>query len=249
MSENNKIVTPSYINTILRKLYDWMPLKRKKGGIVQNVVDENGNLVLNTTNENELALGQYNVTDSNTILSIGIGDKFERKNAIKITKDGEIFIITNINGGSAESLQHVLDKKGVDIYDNYSDMLKYMNSDYIGKCLYLKQDSTYNNVVYPEGLYIVSIDATDNIILSKIGDSLNNDLSNYYTKEEVNDIISNIVLGDTSDIYYTKDDIDDMLGSISERLESVEDFIDEPILINDLELIIKKDLNNDGNIG
>jgi hypothetical protein len=37
--------------------------------------------------------------------------------------------------------------------------------------------------------------------------------------------------------------------SLNDRIEVVEEFIDEPINVNELELIIKKDLNNDGNIG
>lgn len=44
-------------------------------------------------NDNEHASGQYNKSDENTIFSVGIGtSENDRKNAIKITKDGEVYI-------------------------------------------------------------------------------------------------------------------------------------------------------------
>jgi HEPN domain-containing protein len=239
--KQDKIVTTSYINTILTKLHEWMPFKRRNGGVIQN--DTNI-----TTNENEIALGSYNMSDSNTILSIGIGDEVEKKNAIKICKDGEVFIITNPTTGNVESLQKVLDKKGVEICDEYIDMIKYMNESYIGKCLFLKSDSQYDDVLYEEGLYIVSYSSTG-IKLVKISGSLKKELNNYYTNEEVNEILKNIIAGDFSDIYYSKDEINEMLSNISKSLEEVNDFIEKPIDVIDLEIITKRDLNNDNKIG
>lgn len=253
MSQNNtqKIVNTSYIDTILRRLYDWMPFKRKNGGIVQDSKDENGESTLTTLNDGEIALGKYNSTDSNTILTIGIGDKIEKKNAIKICKNGEIYIVTNLLNGKVESLQTALDKKGVEVCSDYESMIPYISEEYLGKCIYLTQSSSYNDNVYDEGLYIVSLSTKtgEKIKLVKIGDSLKNDLSNYYTKEEVNELIKDITAGDLSDIYYSKDDIDNIVMSLNDRIEIVEEFIDEPINVNELESIIKKDLNNDGNIG
>lgn len=251
MSNNEKLVSVSYIETILTKLYDWMPFKRKNGGIQQDSRDEDGNITTQITNSDEIALGRYNLTDSNTILSIGIGDVSERKNAIKITKNGEVFIVTNLINGSAESLQHTLDRKGVNICNDYNEMIPYISEDYLGKCLYLTKDSVYENETYKEGLYIVSINTkgSKKIKLFKIGDSIQTDLSNYYTKSEIDEIVKNIVAGDLTDVYYTKSEIDDMLSNVSDRLEVIEEFVDTPIMTSDLENIIKKDLNNDGNIG
>lgn len=239
--KQDKIVTTSYINTILTKLYEWMPFKRRNGGVIQN--DTNI-----TTNENEIALGSYNMSDSNTILSIGIGNNIDKKNAIKICKNGEIFIVTNPLNGKVESLQEVLDKNGVSICDDYEEMISYINESYIGKCFYLKSESVYNDNSYEEGLYIISF-SSDGIKPIKIGDSIKKELSNYYTKSEVNEILKNIIAGDFADIYYSKDDIDSMLSNINDRLDGVEEFIEEPIAIKDLEMITKIDLNNDGKIG
>lgn len=250
IENTNKIINTSYIDAILKKLYDWMPFKRDNGGIIQDSFDENGINTLSISNIGEIALGKYNVTDSNTILSIGIGDVIEKKNAIKINKNGEIYIVTNLLNGKVESLQESLDKKGVEICNDYNSMIPYISDNYLGKCLYLTQSTIYNDNLYEEGLYIVSYNTNiNNIDLIKIGDSLSQDLSKYYTKEEVDEIISNIVLGDLTDIYYTKSEIDELLKSVTNRIEIIENFIDTPIMVNELEIIVGKDLNNDGNIG
>lgn len=248
--QQNRLVSESFVKRILENLHVWLPFRKKQNGsIVQ--IDKNGNTTNITSNENEIALGQYNLTDSNTILSIGIGDKISRKNAVKITKDGNIYIVTNFKNQKVESLQESLDRKGVEICNSYEEMLPYISQSYIGKCLYLPKPVMYESKTFEEGLYIVSLSTQDqnNIKLFKIGDSLQSDLSNYYTKDEVDEIVKNIAAGDLTDIYYSKDDIDEMLSAIAQRLENIETFIDEPIDVIDLELIVQKDLSGDGIIG
>lgn len=237
----DKVITTEYLNTILSKLYNWMPFKRKNNGIIQN----DSNIVTNT---NEIALGSYNETDSNTILSIGIGDENNRKNAIKICKDGQIHIVTNFANHTSESLQHLLDLNGVSLCDDYSIVMDYSNEDYLGKLLYLTKESTYLDEVYEIGLYIIS--RCDNGIKPfKIADSIKKELSNYYTKSEVEELITKISMGDLSGIYYTKSEIDEIVNSIDNRVSKTEAFVERPITLNELEVIINEDINSDGNIG
>lgn len=237
----DKVITTEYLNTILSKLYNWMPFKRKNNGIIQN----DSNIVTNT---NEIALGSYNETDSNTILSIGIGVENNRKNAIKICKDGQIHIVTNFTNHTSESLQHLLDLNGVSLCDDYSIVMDYSNEDYLGKLLYLTKESTYLNEVYEIGLYIIS--RCDNGIKPfKIADSIKKELSNYYTKSEVEELITKISMGDLSGIYYTKSEIDGIVNSIDNRVSKTEAFVEQPITLNELEVIINEDINSDGNIG
>ena len=127
MSETNKqkLATVGYVEAILRKLQDWMPFKRKNGGIYQDSKDENGEQTLQTTNTGEIALGKYNKSELDTLLSIGIGSREERKNAISFKNNGEIFIITDIKNYKVESLQHILDTKGVTIISDESELDKY----------------------------------------------------------------------------------------------------------------------------
>ena len=105
-----KLATVGYVEAILHKLQDWMPFKRKNGGILQDSKDENGEQTLQTTNTGEIALGKYNKSDIETLLSIGIGSREERKNAISFKNNGEIFIITDITTGKVASLQNALNQ-------------------------------------------------------------------------------------------------------------------------------------------
>ena len=46
-----------------------------------------------TENENEIALGKYNISSGDTVFSFGIGtSENDRKNAVEIKKDGNIYI-------------------------------------------------------------------------------------------------------------------------------------------------------------
>ena len=44
------------------------------------------------TNANEVALGKYNISNSDTHFSIGIGNSSERKNAFEVKHNGDIYI-------------------------------------------------------------------------------------------------------------------------------------------------------------
>ena len=242
---SNKVVTEAYLSKILDKLYKWMPLKRNNGGIIQNEGEEN---TLQTINNGEVALGKYNETDSNTLLTIGIGEEGDRKNAIKICKNGEIYIISNIQNRTTESLQSLLDKKGVTICDSYIDMMSYSTQDYLGKMLYLTSDSYYEDQKYDEGLYIVSL-GNGGVKLIKIADALKKELSNYYTKAEVEKMINEITLGDFSGVYYTKTEVDNLINPLIDKVDQHQEFMHSPISVNDLEEITMTDINKNGIVG
>ena len=91
----------------------------------------------------------------------------------------------------------------------------------------------------------------------KSGSDIKVDLSNYYTKEEVNILIDKINSGDIDlTNYYTISEVDEKIDKLSSdiseltvRVDNIEDWIDTPISNDDLELIIGKDLDNNGKIG
>ena len=255
ITNKQKLATVSYVEAILHKLQDWMPFKRKNGGILQDSKDENGEQTLQTTNTGEIALGKYNTSDDETLLSIGIGSRKERKNAISFKKNGEIFIITDIQNYKVESLQHILDTKGVTILNNESELDEYKTFENLGRMFYVNNEFG--------ALYVISYKTPSGYDAFKIGDSIETDLSNYYTKEEVftkeevRELIDGITAGNIDLAnYYTISQVDEkvenlqgQIDNIDGRLTVVEDIIETPISTEDLETIIGSDINNDGKIG
>ena len=257
MPETNKqkLATVGYVEAILRKLQDWMPFKRKNGGIFQDSRDENGEQTLQTINTGEIALGKYNKSELDTLLSIGIGSREERKNAISFKNNGEIFIITDIKNYKVESLQHILDTKGVTILSDESELDEYKTLENVGRMFYINNEFG--------ALYVISYKTPSGYDAFKIGDSIETDLSNYYTKEEVftkeevRELINRIQAGDIDLAnYYTISQVDEkvenlqgQIDNMDNRLTFVEDVIETPISTEDLETIIGIDVNNDGKIG
>ena len=247
-NKNQKVATVGYVETILHKLQDWMPFKRKNGGIIQDSKGENDEQTLQTTNDGEIALGTYNKTDIETILSIGIGSREERKNAISFKKNGEIFIVTDIVNYKTESLQSILDKKGVTILSNESELEEFKTSDNLGRMFYINSENG--------GLYVISYKVPSGYDAFKIASSVETDLSNFYTKEEVNKLIDAVNTGDIDLAnYYTILQVDEkvealqeQIDNIDDRLTFVEDVIETPISTEDLEGIIGLDMNKDGKI-
>ena len=255
ITNKQKLATVGYVEAILHKLQDWMPFKRKNGGILQDSRGENNEQTLQTSNTGEIALGKYNKSvDGETLLSIGIGSREERKNAISFKNNGEIFIITDITTGKVSSLQNALNQKGVTFCNTSEEFEKFYNEESLGKLLYLlESDDTYT-----AGLYVIGIQSNGgNIVPFKSGSDIKVDLSNYYTKEEVRDLINEIQAGNIDLAnYYTIAQVDAKINKINldiseltVRVDNIEDWIDTPISNDDLELIIGKDLNNNGNIG
>ena len=94
ITNKQKLATVSYVEAILRKLQDWMPFKRKNGGILQDSKDENGEQTLQTTNNGEIALGKYNKSEIDTLLSVGISLRVPNANttALIMTTKGIHFL-------------------------------------------------------------------------------------------------------------------------------------------------------------
>ena len=226
ITNKQKLASVSYVEAILHKLQDWMPFKRKNGGILQDSRDDNGDQTLQTSNEGEIALGTYNKTDIDTILSIGIGSREERKNAISFKKNGEIFIVTDIVNYKTESLQSILDKKGVTILSDESDLEEFKTSDNLGRMFYINSENG--------GLYVIGYKLPSGYDAFKIASSVETDLSNYYTISQVDERVENL-----------QGQIDNM----DNRLTFVEGVIEDPISTEDLEDIIGLDMNKDGKIG
>ena len=249
ITNKQKLATVGYVEAILHKLQDWMPFKRKNGGILQDSKDENGEQTLQTTNTGEIALGKYNKSELDTLLSIGIGSREERKNAISFKKNGEIFIITDIKNYKVESLQHILDTKGVTIISDESELDEYKTFENLGRMFYINNEFG--------ALYVISYKTPTGYDAFKIGDSIETDLSNYYTKEEVHALIDSITAGEIDlTNYYTISQVDEkienlqgQIDTMDDRLTFVEGVLETPISTEDLETIISSDINNDGKIG
>ena len=253
-NKNQKVATVGYVETILHKLQDWMPFKRKNGGIIQDSIGDNGEQTLQTMNAGEIALGRYNKSEIDTLLSIGIGRREERKNAISFKNNGEIFIITDVATGKVSSLQNALDQKGVTFCTTSAEFENFYNEESLGKLLYLLESDDD----YAAGLYVIGIQSNGGkMVAFKSGSDIKVDLSNYYTKEEVNVLIDKINSGDIDlTNYYTISQVDAKINKLSSdisdlgvRVDNIEEWIYEPISNNDLELIIGQDLDNNGNIG
>ena len=152
------------------------------------------------------------------------------------------------------SLQNALNQKGVTFCNTSEEFEKFYNEESLGKLLYLlESDDTYT-----AGLYVIGIQSNGgNIVPFKSGSDIKVDLSNYFTKDEVRDLIDKINKGEIDLAnYYTISEVDAKIDKINSdiseltvRVDNIEDWIDEPISNNDLELIIGQDLDNNGKIG
>lgn len=230
-SDNKKIITTTYIDALLNRLYKWMPFKRKNGGVVQDSLDESGVNTLEVTNINEIALGSYNESNQNTVLSVGVGTSdTDRRNAIEIRKDGMIYIITDLKTNSIESLQNALAKKGTVICTTYDEVSNYISKDNIGRLIYISENITYEGGEYTQGLYVVGNSSMDIPVLTKLGTTSSSSV----------------------DLSQRVDELEIRIGNLEDfesRIQNIENWIDEPILLQELENITKQDLNDNSIIG
>lgn len=229
--DNQKIITTAYIDALLDRLYKWMPFKRKNGGIVQDSLDSEGNNTNQVSNPGEIALGNYNKTNTDTVLSVGVGNSdADRRNALEIRKDGMIYIITDLKTNSIESLQNTLAKKGTAVCNTYDEISYYISKDNIGKLIYVDNNIIYDGGEYTSGLYVIGNSATGVPVLTKLGTTSSSSV----------------------DLSQRVDDIEIRIGNLEdfeERIQNIEDWIDKPIAIEELENITKQDLNDNLIIG
>ena len=230
-TENQKIITTTYIDALLDRLYKWMPFKRKNGGIVQDSLDSDGNNTNQVSNPGEIALGNYNKTNTDTVLSVGVGNSDEdRRNALEIRKDGMIYIITDLKTNSIESLQNTLAKKGTSICTTYDEISYYISKDNIGKLIYVDNNITYDGGEYTPGLYVIGNSTIGTPVLTKLGTTSSSSV----------------------DLSQRVDDIEIRIGNLEdfeERIQNIENWIDKPIAIEELENITNTDLNDNSIIG
>lgn len=232
-TENNKqkLINVSYIDALLDRLYRWMPFKRKNGGIVQDSLDENGDLTTQVTNTNEIALGAYNKSNENTALSVGIGSSdIDRKNALEIRKDGMIYIITDLKTNSIDSLQNALAKKGTAVCKTYDEISYYITKDNLGKLIYVEEIISYDGGEYVPGLYVVGTSTSGTPIITRLGTTSSSSI----------------------DLSQRVDDIEIRIGNLEElegRVKNIEDWLDKPIAVEELENITNIDLNDNSIIG
>lgn len=215
----DKLVKVSFIKGILEKIYKWSPLKQlNNGSIVQT--DKNGYTTNKTSQSGEIALGQYNETSDDALLSVGIGlSDTDRKNALEVRRDGMIYIITDVKSNTVSSLQDALNKKGTTLCQSYEEMLSYVNSDSLGTLLYLASNSEYEGEQYNPGLYVVSMDLISmSPILSKLGTTSTTEVD---YGEDIDQLKSDVV-------------------DLTDRVEDLEDWVDSPIEEDELNNILNK---------
>ena len=73
----------SALSQFLDKLIAYLPIKMN---------NKSKSDTLEVQNEAEVAVGSYNLSSSDTLMSVGNGSQEQRKNAFEIKKDGGIYI-------------------------------------------------------------------------------------------------------------------------------------------------------------
>lgn len=148
----------------------------------------------------------------------------ETKTVLSINYNGEIFYL-NGNNISEESLQTSLNKIGLTIINDEKEFNSICTKPNLGKYIYLEKSGEN----YSSGLYNIILNANNhgNIEPKLLSQDIKNELTNFYTKEEVNSYLNN---------YVSKAEI----GTIVTE-ENVQE-----IVVKKLEEIIKTD--EDGNI-
>jgi hypothetical protein len=78
------------LNKFIEKLKTWLPIKWNNSNVSTLNVTENNN--------GEIAFGKYNISSKESILTVGVGDdEYDRKNALEVCKDGDIYILMDSN--------------------------------------------------------------------------------------------------------------------------------------------------------
>lgn len=124
--ENTILIQYTYINnsweelgsfTINVNLEDYVKKEEipfEKGDADNSAVLKGGNN--KATNANEVALGKYNISNSDTQFSIGIGTSdTDAKNAVEAKQNGDVYItgiggFTGANSSSSKSVQEVINE-------------------------------------------------------------------------------------------------------------------------------------------
>jgi len=197
----------------------------------------------------------------------------EEKKVLTLQANGELLLITDLTNNTVESLQSKLSKIGLTFVDNEEEFTQFIIDENVGKYVYLNVSTE----IYPAGLYYVIINASNhgNIEPRLLGQDIKTELTNYYTKEEVDNYLLNyvkkeeltediegIVIKQINEIISTDED-----GNVSINLEgyvTIEEFNNRisiiedwagitdsksgAITIDEIEQITQLDLDNNGKI-
>lgn len=148
----------------------------------------------------------------------------ETKTVFSIAANGEIFYIAEPNTTTLESLQNRLNKIGLQIIETELEFNNLCNDKNLGKLVFLNTTGE----LYCSGLYSIVLDANKNKIEPKLlSQDIKNELTNFYTKEEVNSYLNNYVSKAELETFVTEENV-------------------QEIVVKKLEEIIKTDEN--GNI-
>lgn len=148
----------------------------------------------------------------------------ETKTVFSIAANGEIFYIAEPETTTLESLQNRLNKIGLQIIESELEFNNLCNDKNLGKLVFLNTTGE----LYCSGLYSIVLDANKNKIEPKLlSQDIKNELTNFYTKEEVNSYLNNYVSKAELETFVTEENV-------------------QEIVVKKLEEIIKTD--EDGNI-
>ena len=121
-------------------------------------------------------------------------------------------------------------------YSNYVKALNttcfsnYISKDNIGRLIYISENITYEGGEYTQGLYVVGNSSMDIPVLTKLGTTSSSSI----------------------DLSQRVDELEIRIGNLEDfesRIQNTENWIDEPILLQELENITKQDLNDNSIIG
>ena len=132
----------------------------------------------------------------------------ETKTIFSIAANGEIFYIAEPNTTTLESLQNRLNKVGLQIIESELEFNNLCNDKNLGKLVFLNTTGE----LYCSGLYSIVLDANKNKIEPKLlSQDIKNELTNFYTKEEVNSYLNNYVSKAELETFVTEENVQEIV--------------------------------------
>ena len=132
----------------------------------------------------------------------------ETKTIFSIAANGEIFYIAEPNTTTLESLQNRLNKVGLQIIESELEFNNLCNDKNLGKLVFLN----ITGELYCSGLYSIVLDANKNKIEPKLlSQDIKNELTNFYTKEEVNSYLNNYVSKAELETFVTEENVQEIV--------------------------------------
>lgn len=132
----------------------------------------------------------------------------ETKTVFSIAANGEIFYIAEPESTTLESLQNRLNKIGLQIIETELEFNNLCNDKNLGKLVFLNTTGE----LYCSGLYSIVLDANKNKIEPKLlSQDIKNELTNFYTKEEVNSYLNNYVSKAELETFVTEENVQEIV--------------------------------------